>query len=179
MLKKIKIIIPGLLIGCILLLAASYAGGIRLNLTKSLPRGIYYSKKISGDLYQHRGKYVSVCVNPRNPVIQKAKEWHVIHAGYCPGHLMPFLKKLVGLPGDTISIDHDGVSINGQRLKNSRLKSNFFELFIHPGYRRTLQPDEYWVMSNYSPNSLDSRYFGPVNRSAILTISKPLYLIDK
>lgn len=181
MFKKIKIIIPGLIIGGILLIAASYAIGIRVNTSESWPRGLYYSSKIkkSESLEPYRDQFVLVCPDPDNPVIQRAKKWNILKQGFqCPGNIAPFLKKLVGLPGDTITVERDGVRINGQPIKNSKIKYKNFELIVHYGYKRTLELGEYWVMSSYSPNSLDSRYFGPVKRSAVIMASKPLYLIE-
>ena len=163
-------------------MAASYAIGVRINISESWPRGLYYSKKIekSKPLEPYRDHFILVCPDPDNPVIRRAKNWNILEPGFkCSGNFAPFLKKLVGLPGDMITIDRDGVSINGQSVKNSRIKYKNFELVIHPGYQRTLKPGEYWVMSSYSPNSLDSRYFGPVKRSAIIMTSKPLYLIEQ
>lgn len=178
--KKLKKIIPGLIIAFILFLAVGYAAGIKINTSESWPRGLYYSKKIDKSLDQYRNKFILVCPDPDNPVIRRAKNWHILEPGFqCPGEIAPFLKKLVGLPGDTIAIDKSGVEINGQSIKNSRIKYKVFELVIHPGYKRTLKPGEYWVMSDYSPNSLDSRYFGTVKRSAIIRASKPLFLIEK
>lgn len=179
MLKKVKIIIPGLITSCILLMAAGYAIGVRVNTSESWPRGLYYSKKIEESLGRYRDKLILVCPDPDNPVIRRAKNWNILEPGICPGELAPFLKKLVGLPGDTVTIDQTGVSINGQQLRNSRIKYKTFELVIHPGYSHTLSPGEYWVMSDYNPNSLDSRYFGPVKRSAIIKASEPLYLIEQ
>lgn len=177
---KIKKIIPAIIIIFIIILSVGYATGIRINFTTSFPRGLYYSKKIkSGNLNDYRDKLVGFCPDPANPVIHRAEEWHITTSGFCPGGTMPFVKKLVGLPGDTITVDTTGVRVNGQPIKNSRLKFKNFELLIHPGYHQTLKPGEYWVMSDYNPNSLDSRYFGPVKRPVITRTASPLILIEK
>lgn len=174
-----KKIILGSLVLLLVFLAVCYAADITINTTGSWPRGIYHSKKIIEPITAYRDQFVLVCLDPDNPVIKKALNYHILknHSPQCDNGLAPFLKKLVGLPGDKVKITNQGVVINGRQLVNSQLKSEIFELIIHSGYNRTLQPKEYWVMATYSPNSLDSRYFGPVQRSAIIKASEPLFII--
>ncbi|MCL5110736.1 MAG: signal peptidase I [Chloroflexi bacterium] len=79
----------------------------------------------------------------------------------------PLIKRVVGLPGDTLELRDGGVYVNGQRLD---------EPYLH-GLRTpcltsctptTLGDDEYFVMGDNRPNSMDSRSFGSVRGDQII-----------
>ncbi|CAN5643058.1 signal peptidase I [soil metagenome] len=74
------------------------------------------------------------------------------------------VKRIVGLPGETVEIRNGLVYINGQQLP---------ELFPHDESNqnmelKTLGPLDYFVLGDNRGNSNDSRVFGPIKRSYIL-----------
>lgn len=82
---------------------------------------------------------------------------------------MTLLKRVVGLPGDTIEIKDNAVYING---KQEKIKGEEGEIF--PGdlqYPLTLGKDEYFVMGDNVAVSLDSRssQIGIIDRDEIRT----------
>lgn len=163
----------------IVLLLSCVAANLTVNITASWPRGLYHSKKIVGSMDNYKNQLVLVCPDLDNPAIIKAVENNILPPsdgcesfGYAP-----LMKKIVGIPGDTITVTDQGITVNGRQLKNSKIKFKIFELLIHPGYTHILQPNEYWVMSDYNPNSLDSRYFGPISGQAIIQSSEPYLTI--
>ena len=98
-----------------------------------------------------------------------------------------YIKRLVGLPGETIRIDPPYVSVNGTRLMEPPIfreiaegRNGFggYHLAISnsttaaylssPASEITLGPEEYLVLGDNGKNSLDGRYFGPIKRNAIL-----------
>lgn len=101
------------------------------------------------------------------------------------GQKTHWVKRVIGLPGDTVSCVNDVVYINGKVLDETK--------YIAPDYRQSLVDkfgyfnkvpnadntnvedfeevklgdDEYYVMGDNRPYSKDSRYAGPVKKSQI------------
>ena len=101
------------------------------------------------------------------------------------GQKTHWVKRVVGLPGETVSCVNDVIYINGKVLDETK--------YIDPDYRQSLvdkfgyfnkvpnadntdvvdfeevklKDDEYYVMGDNRPYSKDSRYVGPVKKSQI------------
>ena len=82
-----------------------------------------------------------------------------------------FIKRLVGMPGETVEVTGGAVVIynddhpNGQILDEKTYLGNA----LSQGKKKiTLGPEEYFVMGDNRDESLDSRSFGPIARSEII-----------
>jgi len=75
-----------------------------------------------------------------------------------------FIKRVIGLPGETVEIKSGHIFINGKILKEDYLKN----ISTFPETKITLGNDEYFVLGDNRPSSLDSRIFGPVKRDLIV-----------
>ena len=75
-----------------------------------------------------------------------------------------FIKRIIGLPGDTVQTTSNKVIVDGQILHepyiNNASNSNDNTL--------KLGPDQFFVMGDNRNNSFDSRLWGPLNKSYIV-----------
>jgi len=76
-----------------------------------------------------------------------------------------YIKRVIGLPGDTVQIEDGTVYVNGARLE---------EPYVPDGYRdhtstasATVPTDSYFVLGDHRSSSNDSRAWGTVRRSDI------------
>jgi signal peptidase I len=85
---------------------------------------------------------------------------------------MPVIKVIAGVPGDSFTVQNGILTINGKTypLQQTDRAGKPLKRFYGESVRK-LQKEEYILLSDYVPNSWDSRYWGPVE---IKYIIKPL-----
>lgn len=82
-----------------------------------------------------------------------------------------FIKRIIGLPGDTVWVEGGQVFANGKPLEESYLPPDLRTepaVYMTQGERITLGPDEYLVFGDNRSHSLDSRSFGPIKEGDIV-----------
>lgn len=75
-----------------------------------------------------------------------------------------YIKRLIGLPGETVEVKDNGIYINGQRLTESYIPNN---VKTDPSTKQTiwhLGEGEYFLVGDNRPNSSDSRTWGVAQR---------------
>jgi conjugative transfer signal peptidase TraF len=162
-------------IGAILL--GSPLLGLRLNLTESMPVGIY--RVVDHPI--ERGATVVTCLDASNPVVHEAIRRRYFESGPCPGGLLPFLKTVAAVSGDTVDLSIDGVAVNGSALaKTKTLQADFMGRPI-PHVARgsfTIAGGQVLLLATHRPASFDGRYFGPSPLAAIKSVVVPLVVAD-
>lgn len=89
-------------------------------------------------------------------------------------HRVPLLKGIAAGPGDEVCTTSGRLVINGRdRAPIAQADRQGRGLPHWRGCRR-LGADELFAFSDRVPNSFDSRYFGPVTRSAVVGVYRPL-----
>ena len=76
-----------------------------------------------------------------------------------------FIKRVVAVPGDEIEIRYGSVCVNGQKVDEPYLKSEYRD---HDSYPRVVvRPGQYFVLGDHRNSSNDSRNWGFVPRELI------------
>ena len=100
-----------------------------------------------------------------------AYRFETIHQGdvvvfyYPHDHSKSYIKRVIALPGDRLSIDHGAVAVNGAVLREPYVPEKYEDDRSLP--ERVIPPGEFFVMGDHRSISSDSRDFGPVPRDLI------------
>jgi signal peptidase I len=82
-----------------------------------------------------------------------------------------FIKRIIGLPGDTVMLKDGQLYINNKRLDESNYLSDSVYTnggdFLKEGESKVIPEGEYFVCGDNRPHSSDSRTFGSVEKADI------------
>ena len=152
-------------------MACSVAGA-RINTSRSIPVGLYWLTERPIE----KGVYVLLCPPPGN-VFDEAKQRGYFSAGFCPGDYEYLMKKVLAAKKDKVSISDDGVRVNGELLPFSSPLIADKQGRPLPVLRGEyeLGAADLLLMTDVSPLSFDSRYFGLVKRAQIKAVIRPVF----
>jgi conjugative transfer signal peptidase TraF len=173
--RLLKMVTTAMAIGGLSLIvfgALCYGVGARVNTTKSIPVGLYWTS----DRPVEKGAYVLFCP-PQVGVFAKAKHRGYLASGFCPGGYGYMMKKILAAKDDAVTISDAGVSVNGSLVPFSaplKLDRAGRPLPRYQFTNFTLGNSEVLLMSDVSGTSFDGRYFGPMNRTQIKTVIVPV-----
>lgn len=89
-----------------------------------------------------------------------------------PNQTSKFLiKRLIGLPGETVKIEGHNVYVKNTENDDSsylKIKDDYVEFVKDANVLAELGDDEYFVLGDNRANSLDSRLFGSIGREYIV-----------
>jgi signal peptidase I len=90
-----------------------------------------------------------------------------------------FIKRIIAVPGDTIFLKDGSVYLNGYILDESNYLnqgvSTYGNYFLADEVKKTIPPDNFFVMGDNRSDSSDSRQWGFVNRNEIKGVSIFVY----
>jgi len=149
-----------------------YGAGARINTSKSIPVGLYWTS----DEPVEKGAYVMFCP-PQVGVMAEANQRGYLAAGFCPGNYGYLMKRILAAKGDHVTIADDGVRVNGQLLPFSAPLAQDRAGRPLPRFQSAdfvIGNTEVLLMSDVSGTSFDGRYYGPVGRSQIQSVIVPV-----
>ena len=147
-------------------LAVVGTAGFRFNLSPSMPLGLWRVVATPPTDYR-RGQAVVVCPPVDAPFLPR---------GGCPLGMQPLLKKIVGVPGDRVTVTPAGVSVNGGAiLPHSAPLTQTADGQPLPQQRGSWRLNGFWLYGAGSPRSFDSRYFGEVPVAGLQGLARPVF----
>ena len=97
--------------------------------------------------------------------------------GYLPDGL-PILKRIGAVAPQSVCVREQVVRIDGAAVATARLHDGAHRSLPPWAQCRRLAENELFLLSDTNPASFDSRYFGPIEASAVLGIAMPLWTWD-
>lgn len=158
-------------------LAAGSLGNLRLNVTGSLPLGVY--QVVEGQV--RRGDLVLACPEASEIQLEARARGYVRYGVFCPGWFGWIIKYAAALPGDVVTATAEGIAVNGQPLPNtSRVDADSKGRPLPPLPASGQVPDGWvWLLSTHAGRSFDSRYWGPVPLSTLRGRVRPVWLFKR
>ncbi len=88
---------------------------------------------------------------------------------YVPEKKEYLVKRIIGLPNETVSYEDDKLYINGEYVEepflDTEYRNEYDGTFTEGVTEITLGDDEYYCLGDNRPNSRDSRYYGTFSKS--------------
>jgi signal peptidase I len=131
--------------------------------------GTHFSSPAIGDILVFHPPASESCADHREGENQVGQQWPTAcDSQQTRESTQTYIKRVVGLPGDHLSIRDGHVYRNGQREADS-----FTEPCIGVGECNfpatiTIPRGDYYMMGDNRPDSLDSRFWGPVPKAWII-----------
>src|SRR3989338_4437361 len=82
-----------------------------------------------------------------------------------------YIKRIIGLPGETVSVSSGKVYVNGKLLQESYLPADFKTqpgAFLTENLQYKIPYGQYFVLWDNRSHSLDSRALGPIKKKTIV-----------
>ena len=135
-----------------------------------MPYGIYMKIKDT----PQRGDYAATCLTQE--IAQYGIERGYLDQGVCTTGTVRVLKMIKGIPDDYFVVKNGFLELNGYtyRIMNKDSSGRTLRAF-YKQKEGVLDNGKYILLSDFTKNSWDSRYWGPVNIQFLL---KPLWIFE-
>lgn len=147
---------------------------VAVNPSVSMPRGLYLLQPV-GDL--SRGSLVAVCIPKGEAANLYVERGYLPESQRCLSGAAPVIKPIVAGPGDRVTLDDAGVTINGMLVAYSEIddEDSNGRPMPHVSFGDLkLSNDQFFLLATHAARSLDSRYFGPIRDSDVIAQVSPL-----
>ncbi|MUZ60589.1 conjugative transfer signal peptidase TraF [Agrobacterium vitis] len=152
----------------IVLFAAGWIGGLRVNTTPSEPLGLWRIVPLTRAA--RSGETVFVCP-PDNVTMREARQRGYLRPGLCPGGFGPLIKTVIAVAGQRVDVT-DRVAIDGLPIPRSRIiEKDAQGRSLRHDLSGMVRAGEVYLHSDFI-SSWDSRYFGPVPVSGVLGLGQ-------
>ncbi len=108
-----------------------------------------------------------IVVSRVNYLLSQPQRGDVVVFHYPGDPTQDYIKRVIGLPGDTVAIRDTFVYVNGKKLDEPYINEPC-ETFACPDHVWALNADQFFMMGDNRNHSSDSRVFGPVDRHFIV-----------
>lgn len=150
--------------------------GFRLNTSSSMPRGIWRIAPLPAHI--DRDMIIMACL-PSGPIARMALQRGYVGLGDCPSGAEPLLKPVAAVAGDVVQVTQAGVAVNSTLIPNTILMARDGAgraLPAMPIGEYIVPPGSVWLLSSYSPDSFDGRYFGSIPATSIQAAASPVWV---
>lgn len=128
-----------------------------------MPRGIY---RLQSPQELKVSDLVVVTLPPA------AQQFAVAHRVFAPGGAV--LKRVAAMTGDRVCWIDRAVAINGRLVAIARRRNHDNHALLHWSGCLRLRSHELFVLGQ-AQGSFDSRFFGPVDQTAVIAIAQPIW----
>lgn len=154
---------------------------LALNVTPSLPTGLYARTSISPSSSLSEDQVVTFCLDPVDAsfasdrgYIPQRKDFPVVYNPKCPQNLVPLAKRVVGFPGDTVRVTLSGTFVRGRKISPPPPRCDSKSRSIPVLYgRHVLGSNQFWLASDHYMG-FDSRVSGPIHGSQMVSRLTPV-----
>lgn len=149
---------------------------LALNTSVSMPRGLYLVGPLGS--IPKTGDIVALCIPNKEAAAVYLERDYLPASTRCATGISPVMKPVVGVPGDVMRVGQLSTMANGKQIPNSAVMDTDSQGLpidhLPVGWIKRLDTDEYFMLANHVERSLDSRYYGTVQRSDMLALAHPL-----
>ncbi|MFZ9035033.1 MAG: signal peptidase I [Francisellaceae bacterium] len=135
-----------------------FAIGISYQGTASMPEGYYLTYPVGAI---RRGDVVLFQPDSK---LQR----YILKRGWLQKPI-PLLKEVVGIPGDWLCIEDKVVYINKHKIAIIKTRDNKNRPLAHFHFCGRIPPSNYFLEGISDPDSFDSRYYGLIDKTQILS----------